>query len=340
MRLRFATAVAIFCIFATIGFAQENASGPNQRILLEQILTQIYQPSEVGKRLMGVGADTDVRKPGIIMVVQREGLYGSLIRNETASLAIHGREATLFRGHQDYAVPVGERYYVTAIHVGPSTVDVGLLSARKVSTSHGMGRVWTTTSFYFPEELLANAEKDPVVREIDQWLLPEGRGGVSSAPPVVAPAPVPAPAPTATPVTAPAASTPAAAMASAPDTLNPGMTREQVLAVLGKPQREITFQAQSWLHYPGMVVLLNDGKLASVEQVGPASTASVALHSDPSGAEIYIDGQLAGSTPSTLQLPSGTHQIGVRLAGYQDWVRDVKVLAGSETQFEAKLEKK
>ncbi|MGB7848660.1 MAG: PEGA domain-containing protein [Candidatus Acidiferrum sp.] len=337
MLLRFATAVAFMCSLATVGFAQGNPKSPDQHLILEQILTQIYQPSEVGKRLMGVGADADIRRAGTIVVVQHEGLYGSLIRNETASSAIHGLEVKLYRGHQDYTVPVGERYYVTTVHAGSSTVDIGLLSARPVSTSHGAGRVWTIATFYFPEGVLANAEKDTVIREIDQWLIPEGRTGSTGALAAVTSAVPPATVPP--PVAAPAVA-PTAAAASVTETLYPGMTREQVLAVLGKPQREVTFQTQTWMHYPGMVALLRDGKLASVEQAGPSSTASIALRSEPSGAEIYVDGQLTGSTPSTLEVPSGNHRISMRLAGYEDWVRDVKVLGGSDTQFEGKLEKK
>ncbi len=342
MRLRYAAAVALLCCCATFGFAQENAKTPDQHLILEQILTQIYQPSEVGKRLMGIGADADVRRPGIIVVVQREGLYGSLTRNETASSAIHGLEAKLYRGHQDYPVPVGERYYVTAVHVGSSTIDIGLLSARAVSTSHGTGRVWTITTFYLPEDVLANADKDAVVREIDKWIVPEGRGRDSSAPSTTAiqPAPQPVAAPATTPVApAPVSAMPATATTGTTETLIAGMTREQVVAALGKPQREVTFQSKSWMHYPGMVVLLRDGKLASVEQEGPASTASVAFSSEPSGADISIDGQLTGATPSTLQVPEGNHKISIRLAGYGEWVRDVRVMAGSETHFDAKLEK-
>jgi PEGA domain/SmpA / OmlA family len=332
MPLRFACAVALICNFAVPGPVQADSKTSDQHIILEQILTQIYQPSEVGKHLMGVGSETDVRKPGIIIVVQREGLFGSLTRNETASSAIHGLQVKLYRGHEDYAVPIGERYYVTAVHVGSSTIDIGLLSARAVNTAHGSGRVWTIATFYFPEAVLANAEKDAVLREIDHWIVPEGRAGIIGAPaaPVVAaPAKLPETAATSVP-----------AMASSTETLAPGMNREQVVEALGRPQREVTFQAQTWMYYPGMVVLLRDGKLTSVEEEGPPLAARVALHSEPSGAEIYLDGQLAGTTPATLEVPAGNHQISMRLAGYQDWARDMKVLAGSETQFEAKLEKK
>lgn len=342
MGMRFPAAVALTCICATMAFTQGKAKAPNQQLILEQILTQIYQPSEVGKHAMGVGGDTDVRRPGILVVVQREGLFGSLIRNETASSAIHGLEVKLYRGHQDYAVPVGERYYVTAVHVGSSTIDIGMLSARQVDTAHGMGRVWTIATFYFPEELLANAEKDAVIQEIDQWLVPEGRSGVPAAPAVNAalPAPVTAPATPARAVTAGPMATPATAATPAKNNLEPGMTRDQVLAALGKPQREVSFEATTWMHYPGMVVLLRDGKLTSIEQPGGLTTASVALRSEPSGAEIYIDGQLTGSTPSTLELPAGPHQISIRLAGYAEWTRDVRVFGGSETHFDAKLEQK
>ena len=343
MRLHDCAALALMlCCNATSCLAQGNAKGPDQHVVLEQILTQIYQPSEVGKHMMGIGADADVRRPGVIVVVQREGLYGSLMRNETASSAIHGVEAQLYRGHQDYSVPIGERFYVTAVHVGSSTIDIGLLSTRTVSTSHGVGRVWTITTFYLPEDVLATAEKDAAIREIDQWIVPEGHGREPSAlsPAAERPTSEPVPAPVATPP----ASTPvslgqAARSANTTEALSTGMTREQVLVVLGKPQREVTFESQTWMHYPGMVVLLRNGKLTSVEQALPTSTASVTLRSEPKGAEIYIDGQLTGSTPSKLEVPSGNHKISIRLAGYADWVRDVNVLAGSETQFEATLAK-
>jgi hypothetical protein len=331
MRLRFTIATALTCSLALMGRPQENTKKPDQLAILQQVLTQIYQPSDVGKRVMGIGGESDVRKPGTIVVIQRQGLFGSLIRNETASSAIHGLEAKLYRGHQDYAVPVGERFYLTAVHVGSSTVDIGLLSARPVSTKQGRGRVWTIATFYLPEEVLANADRDAVTREIDQWLLPETRSEVSAKAVTLyaTTAPVTQVAPAASPVPA-----------NRIETLTPGMTREQVLEAIGKPLREVAFQSQTWMHYSGMVVALRDGKLEAVESAGNSFTATVAFRSDPGNAEIFIDNHLAGSTPSSLQVPSGNHQISLRLVGYHDWVRDVMVLAGSDTQFNARLEKK
>jgi hypothetical protein len=316
-------------LLACSGRGQEKSQAADQRTVLEQILTQTYRPSVVGKQLMGVGSDTGVRRAGIILVVQRAGLYASLQRNETASTAIHGLDTQFFRGNKDYVIPVGEPFYVTAVHVGGETVFLGLLSARSITVPHGTGRVWAVATFYFPSQTLANADKEAVFRAIDMWFVPEGRGPVSSAPTAgVTPAP-----PLATPSAVPQQ------RAAAPENLTPGMTREQLVAALGAPQREVSFGAQTWLTYPGMMVFLKDGKLASVDASGQ-SPVKVAIHSEPGGAEIYLDGQFAGSTPSTFDLPAGNHQVSVRLPGYQEWVRDLRVLGGSEINLEAQLEKK
>ena len=154
---------------------------------------------------MGFGAETDIRRAGTIVVIQRPGLYGSLLHNEPASSSITGLKADLFRGHKDYEVPVGERYYVTSVAVSSSTVLVGLLSARTISTQAGVGRLWTTLSFNFPDQVLAAADKETVFRAFDEWFLPEGRG-VTAAPPPVAPVAAPA----ATPVASPVAASPSA----------------------------------------------------------------------------------------------------------------------------------
>ncbi|MGD1212342.1 MAG: PEGA domain-containing protein [Candidatus Acidiferrales bacterium] len=62
------------------------------------------------------------------------------------------------------------------------------------------------------------------------------------------------------------------------------------------------------------------------------------LASDPPGAEIYIDGKFVGQTPSTIQLPSGTHLIEVRSRGKQDWERDLDVLKDSQLTLHPVLE--
>jgi hypothetical protein len=330
MRPLFASAVLLLCCVTPALHAQGNTKITDQRGILQQVLVQIYQPSEVGKKLMGVGADTDVRRPGTIVVIQREGLWGSFLRSEIASSSIHGLKAELYRGHQDYALPVGERFYIISVHVGDDTVDIGMLSARPISTQRSAARVWTVATFYFPAVALATADKDTVLREIDAWFVPEGRTSSNANSVVPSPGTSHSPAPQST--------SPVTSNTTTAETLRTGMTREEVLAAIGKPQREISFQSQTWLRYPAMVVVLKEGKLSSVEETGSPSTARVTFRSDPNGAEILLDGHLIGTTPSTLEVPAGNHQLTMRVAGHQDWVREVLILAGSETHFDAKFD--
>jgi PEGA domain-containing protein len=320
---RLAIGFSVLLLAAGSFSAQERANVSNQRAILEQILAQTYQPSVVGKHLMGIGSETEVRRAGIIVVVQRPGLYAALNRSETASASIHGLEANVFRGNKDYAVPVGERFYVTAISVGGETVFFGLLSARLIALPQGSGRLWAVATFYLPPQVLANAEKDAVFRAVDNWFVPEGRtvtNGTAALTPAASTPPQPPPAAT-------------------QQTLARDMTRDQVIAAMGLPQHAVTFEGRTWLSYPGMMVVLQGDKLVSVDQSGQ-SAAKIAIHSEPTGAEIYLDGQLIGSTPSTVDVPFGHHQISVRHSGFLDWQRDLRVLAGSELNLQAMLEKK
>jgi PEGA domain len=327
-------------LFSAGAAAQKKPAEQNDRIVLEQILTQTYQPSLVGKQLMGIGGETDIRRAGTIVVIQRPGLYGSLLHTEPASSAIDGLQYKLFRGHQDYEVPAGERYYVTTIAVGSDTVLVALISARSISTQTGTGRMWTTLSFKFPANVLATADKETVFREFDQWFMPEGRAtSVAPAAPAAA-----APAVTtyraAAPVTPPAPQPVVAPKPVAPSesALTPGMTREQILQAMGKPDREIQYDQRQWMIYPGFIAALKDNKLETFETSGTGAT-KITVQSDPPGAEIYLDEQFVGSTPSILSVAPGKHAFRLHAAGRADWSRQVNVLTGSDVTLAATLDK-
>ena len=45
--------------------------------------------------------------------------------------------------------------------------------------------------------------------------------------------------------------------------------------------------------------------------------------------DIEVDGNFVGSTPSTLNLAAGKHEIVVKKAGYQDWTRSMLVASGT-----------
>lgn len=62
--------------------------------------------------------------------------------------------------------------------------------------------------------------------------------------------------------------------------------------------------------------------------------------SEPSGAEIYLDGIFAGSTPSKLSVKVGEHSIKVMRPGFKDWEKRVVLDPASSQSLNAILEKK
>jgi len=73
----------------------------------------------------------------------------------------------------------------------------------------------------------------------------------------------------------------------------------------------------------------------------PANSASAKLQMDsnPTGADIEIDGSFAGNTPSDVQVAEGEHAIIVKKAGFKDWERKMKISGGSSVHLNAELEK-
>ncbi|HEY4978701.1 MAG TPA: PEGA domain-containing protein [Candidatus Acidoferrum sp.] len=66
---------------------------------------------------------------------------------------------------------------------------------------------------------------------------------------------------------------------------------------------------------------------------------TVNVSSNPTGAELTVDGELVGKTPAALKLTPGKHSMNIRMAGYKEWSREVTVQSGSELQLGADLEK-
>ena len=72
---------------------------------------------------------------------------------------------------------------------------------------------------------------------------------------------------------------------------------------------------------------------------GNAGSAKLQLESDPSGADIAVDGSFVGNTPSDVQITEGEHTVSVKKAGFKDWERKLKVSGGSSVHLNAELEK-
>lgn len=83
--------------------------------------------------------------------------------------------------------------------------------------------------------------------------------------------------------------------------------------------------------YTSGALSVDTAKLASPVS-GPSSaagTAVLAVASTPVGAEIEVDGSFVGSTPSSVPVSLGSHNISVSKNGYSSWQRTIKVTGGT-----------
>jgi hypothetical protein len=70
-----------------------------------------------------------------------------------------------------------------------------------------------------------------------------------------------------------------------------------------------------------------------------AKAAHLDISSEPDGAEITIDGNFVGSTPSSITLEPGHYMVQVRKKGYTEWVRKIRITGGTIAVV-AELERK
>jgi hypothetical protein len=61
----------------------------------------------------------------------------------------------------------------------------------------------------------------------------------------------------------------------------------------------------------------------------PESKATLAIDSKPQGADIELDGNFAGNTPSSIGVTPGEHTIKISKDGYKHWERKIKTTSGT-----------
>jgi hypothetical protein len=84
----------------------------------------------------------------------------------------------------------------------------------------------------------------------------------------------------------------------------------------------------------------DDAQPQPAVESGPAMLpATVIVKSTPPGADINVDGKYMGSTPSTIQLPPGEHEVSIEIEEMRPWQRTMTTTAGSSSTIDAKLVK-
>jgi eukaryotic-like serine/threonine-protein kinase len=80
---------------------------------------------------------------------------------------------------------------------------------------------------------------------------------------------------------------------------------------------------------------------ATLNERSLSRVAFADVHSNPAGAEIFIDGTSTGKfTPSRIELPTGMHTITMRLSGYEPAKRTVQASEGGTVPVEVVLRQK
>ena len=82
-----------------------------------------------------------------------------------------------------------------------------------------------------------------------------------------------------------------------------------------------------------------DLNASSHNQSASSTFARLQIGSTPPGADIEVDGNFVGSTPSDVQVAEGDHTIVVKKSGFKNWERKLKSSTGSSVRLNAELDK-
>jgi hypothetical protein len=83
---------------------------------------------------------------------------------------------------------------------------------------------------------------------------------------------------------------------------------------------------------------VNNQQLPSPSAVAVVvSQYPLVIESTPTGADIEVDGDFVGNTPSTIALTLGSHSVTIKKKGFADWTRKIN-LTGGQVHVSAELE--
>jgi hypothetical protein len=123
-----------------------------------------------------------------------------------------------------------------------------------------------------------------------------------------------------------------------------GAHQKTVIEYIGKAITDFDATVNSFqalapkLQSPVSTPIQNNQSPAAVS-TATDNKAIVEINSEPSGAEIFVNGVFNSSTPSKLKLSVGEYVIKVSRPGFKDWERRIVVEAGSAKTLNAILEK-
>ena len=95
----------------------------------------------------------------------------------------------------------------------------------------------------------------------------------------------------------------------------------------------VAVKAPRYLPQEQTITIEGAGAEQSIEVALAPGWAAVQVDSDPPGAELRVDDQLAGTTPLTAEIERGERSLELKLAGYKVWRQPLVVEAGVPQQL-------
>jgi len=105
---------------------------------------------------------------------------------------------------------------------------------------------------------------------------------------------------------------------------------KSTLSVGGSVQDACEAILAHWSAHASELQAVSAAKVLTVAAVSQGiAVSSITVDASVPNCDIEVDGSFVGSTPSTLNLAAGKHDIVVKKSGYQDWKRTMAVGTGS-----------
>jgi formylglycine-generating enzyme required for sulfatase activity len=92
-------------------------------------------------------------------------------------------------------------------------------------------------------------------------------------------------------------------------------------------RHEISLHAPGYLAYSTPVVIEGADRVQTLTPKLVPDWALVTVLTEPTGAQVAVDGKTAGTTPAKLRLTAGSHRLELRRPEFKTWVSDMQVVA-------------
>jgi hypothetical protein len=252
MRTTMVTAALVTTLFATsLCIGQDQGS----KSTIEQQLESQYVPTKASR------GNTEITTPGSVLVIQRRDLIGEPTSVRFGAIPNYYKDGRVKHGvlgslvtpgeGNSRSFQVGEKVYLLKLEVKDNSIVFNLLSAEAFD---GV-RYKASVQFQFPKGYLASADVGKIRQTIGELFTIEAGGDAGDAQPQqketkLAPIAAPPPPPE---------------QQQQPQSIELGQTPEQVVAILGPPEKVVKLPNKEIYVYKNLKVTFRDRKVSDVE---------------------------------------------------------------------------